>query len=132
MILSRHKGDLPQEGASRAISGGPLYQDVLDLLESCDTRAWTRKCIRDLQSLSMDGNDLKRMIAQAVRTGVFRGSEWCQNGSPDVWAACDAYSFSQTTWNDAAQKDITCNYYIKFFVNELGTVVLTVSFHLSG
>lgn len=132
MILSRHKGDIPQEGACRKIEGGPLYADVLDLIGSCSALPWTRKCIRDLQELAMDEDDIKSMLVEAVKTGRFIDSEWCEGGRPGVWAACDAYRFVHRTWCEAAYKEIVCNYFIKFFVNDLGAVVFIVSFHLSN
>ena len=93
MILSRYVGTPPRDGEDRKIQGGPLYLDIIDLIDECDTLPWTKRCIRDVQSLSLDADDIKSMVIKAVTKGRFLGSEWCQGSKPGVWAACDAYSF---------------------------------------
>lgn len=132
MILSRFKGTLPDEGDNRKIEGGPLYRDVVEILQQYEALPWTRRCIRDMQSLSMDADDIKKMVLIAVSEGKFLGSEWCQGPKPETWAACDAYKFSQTTWCQNMHKELRNEFYLKFFVNATGTVVLTVSLHLSS
>lgn len=132
MILSRYVGDLPKEGQDRKISGGPLYQDIADLIGKCDALPWTRKCIRDVQELSLDGDDIKAIVLKAATTGTFLGSEWCQGVKEGVWAACDAYKFSHLSWCEAMHRELSNEFYVKFFVNANGTVVFTVSLHLSN
>lgn len=132
MILSRYVGDLPEEGQERKILDGPLYKDVVDLIEKCDAQPWTKKCIRDVQTLSLDGEGIKAVVFKAVKTGTFLGSEWCQGTKEGVWAACDAYTFTDVSWCEAMHRDISNDYYVKFFVNTSGTVVFTVSLHLSN
>lgn len=132
MILSRFKGTPPNDGQDRKIEGGPLYSDIVEILEKGDTVPWTKKCIRDIQSLSMEAEDIKQMVLIAVSEGVFLGSEWCQGGKAESWAACDAYRFWHSTWCENMHKELKNEFYIKFFVNTAGTVVLTVSLHLSS
>ncbi len=132
MILSRYVGTPPRDGEDRKIQGGPLYLDIIDLIDECDTLPWTRRCIRDVQSLSLDADYIKSMLIKAVTKGRFLGSEWCQGSKPGVWAACDAYSFEHSFWCQAMHKELNNEFYIKFFVNITGNVVLTVSLHLSN
>lgn len=80
----------------------------------------------------MDSHDVRKKIIQAVTKGAFLYSEWCQGSKEGVWAACDAYTLTDTTWNEYAGREISCTYYIKFFIKSDGTVVMTVSFHLSN
>ncbi|MBN7122900.1 hypothetical protein BSU01_14445 [Erwinia billingiae] len=131
MILSRYSGEIPDGMGERKISDGPLYPDVVDIIDKCRINPWTRKCISNLQELSMDQDDVRDWIIRAVNEGRYLGSEWCQGTREGVWAACDAYSLVDTAWNENAGKELSCKYYIKFFINRDGTVVMTVSFHLS-
>ena len=74
MILSRYVGTPPRDGEDRKIQGGPLYLDIIDLIDECDTLPWTKRCIRDVQSLSLDADDIKSMVIKAVTKGRFLGS----------------------------------------------------------
>jgi len=131
MILSRYSGDTPDKTGTRTISSGPLYPDVLEKIEKCDVIAWTRKCIADLRSMSFDGEDVRKWIIAAMSGGRYLGSEWCEGSQQGTWAACDAYLVTDSTWNEYAKKNISCEYYIKFCLNKNDTVLMTVSFHLS-
>jgi len=96
-IVSRYGGVTPKnEGDSREIPGGPLYpvSEVLELLKSRGDQAissWTEKCIRDMQKWSLDASDQREIVELALKSGDFRGSEWCTQGEDGPWAACDAY-----------------------------------------
>jgi len=129
MILSRHEGDTPDVGANRKIPNGPLYPDIIDKIDNCTVVAWTKKCALDVQDLSLDEEDLVYWIKEAVSHGVFKGSEWCQNGQQGAWAACDAYTVKAAYWNETTGRQMSCQYYIKFCINRTGNVVMTVSFH---
>ncbi len=132
MILSRYCDDPPEEASSREISGGPLYPDIVDIIDKCTVVAWTKKCIRDVREMSFDEQQISLWITRAVKTGRFKGSMWCEGNKEGVWAACDSYVVTDCQWNENAGKELSCDYYIKFFLNKGGTVVMTVSFHLSN
>lgn len=131
MILSRYTGPTPEDEDDREIPDGPLYPDVVDLISKCKVKPWTRRCIANLQSMSFDEDDIARYIVRAVREGHYHQSEWCRNQADGPWAACDAYTLKDSTWNEYAGKELECTYYIKFFITKNETVVMAVSFHLS-
>jgi hypothetical protein len=55
-------------------------------------------------------------------------SEWCDNGKGAL-AACDAYSIKIEEWNAVTQKNRLIEYYVKFAINKLGNMVMTISCH---
>ncbi len=136
-IVSRFTAPLPVgDGADRTIPGGPLYQahEVLELLESGGSQAitpLTRKCLDDSQKWSLDKDDLLQLLKLAVRSGRFRGSEWCEKKHSGPWAACDAYSVIRMEWIAKAHKEIGMEYYIKFAIGTSGKILLLVSCHPS-
>lgn len=134
-IVSRFTGELPYgEGANRKIQGGPLYpaDDVLALLAGAGSQgvtAWTRKCGEDMQKWELDADDLHELIKVALKTGRFRGAEWCEQKPGGPWAACDAYSFMRKEWVSYAHREMDMEYYIKFAIAKTGKVLLVVSCH---
>ena len=134
--VSQYTGQKPPENnnADRSISGGPIYspeqiKEVLAEGEQAIT-LWTRKCIKDVRELGMDTSDVIRLIDQAIANGQYRGSEWCQQNSGRSWAACDAYRLVRKEVAPATNKEMDCEYYLKFAVAKTGNVILTVSCHI--
>jgi len=133
-IVSRYEGVLPNgTNASRGIPGGPLYSmgEILSILAggSDAIRAWTKKCVVDMQKWSLDDADVYELIEMAVRSGRFIGSEWCQQNSNGSWAACDAYQVTRNEWLDTTRKYMDCDYYLKFAIGKQGNLLLVVSCH---
>ncbi len=132
-VVSRYAGELPAKGNSRKISAGPLYSvaDVLPILGSGSASiiTWTKKCISDVQKLSLDDEDLLELLKLAVRSGRFRGSEWCEQKPGGPWAACDAYAVIRSEWIQTARKKMDIEYYIKFAIGKKGTILLLISCH---
>ncbi len=132
--VSSYAGEPPAEG-SRRIGGGPLYprEEVLAELEAGGLRIslWTRKCSRDLENLSIDMDELRTRFEEILRNGDYRNSEWCEQGTSDVWAACDAYSYTRREWVPTLGRDTRVDYYVKFARSRTGSLLLLVSFHLS-
>ncbi|KAA0875747.1 hypothetical protein E1H14_03395 [Nitrincola tapanii] len=132
--VSAYAGVPPLEGITRTIAGGPLYEPahVLALLHQGEshTRAWTRKCINDLQRYALDGDDVAVLLKEALQHGRYRNSEWCQQRPTGPWAACDAYILTKMEWIPHAYKELPVEYYIKFAIAKSGTVILLVSCHL--
>lgn len=126
-IISSHQDGFP--GKASKIIGGPLYNNIPEIIRLAQVKAVTVQCTKDLAALGKDEDSLKESIHLAVTKGRFIGSEWCQISNNNVWAACDAYSFSESTWIEAAYKELDCEFYLKFCVSVTGMVVLTVSFH---
>jgi hypothetical protein len=132
--VSAYAGTPPADGESRKIQGGPLYgaeaiNQILLRGEESFT-AWTRKCKDDLQKYALDGQDVVELIAEALRVGRYRDSEWCRQNSRGPWAACDAYTLTRKEWIPHAHKEFLIEYYIKFAISKTGTLVLLVSCHL--
>lgn len=135
--VSAYEGQPPTEvGNKRSrISDGPLYdvKEVFALLTQGDdqTHLWTRKCVQDVQALAFDIADVRELLKQALTTGHYINSEWCVQKPTGPWAACDSYRLSRQEWNDAAYKDLPCEYYVKFAIGKTGRLLLLVSCHLS-
>jgi hypothetical protein len=124
------------EGENRKIAGGPLYpaQEVLALLTREQERAivlWTRKCKSDVQKYELNLDELYVFLAEALRNGSYRGSEWCVQCPNGPWAACDVYSLVRNEWIKNAHKFMKMEYYLKFAVARSGQLLLLVSCHLS-
>lgn len=136
-IVSRFQGPppVPEQGADRRIPGGPLYPkaDVLALLDREVVEAvkpLTDKCLREVENLAFDKKDLVTLIRQAVTSGHFRNSEWCQlNARQNTWAASDAYSLIREEWMEAAHRDMDIEYYLKFAIGITGKLLILVSCH---
>ena len=134
-IVSRFTGDLPLgDGECRKIAGGPLYStdEVLVLLAGSGAqavRAWTNRSQNDMQKWSLDTDDLCELLELAVRSGRFRGAEWCVQRPNGPWAACDAYSLMRREWIANARREMDMEYYIKFAIAKTGKLLLVVSCH---
>ncbi len=123
----------PDEGADQKIAGGPLYSpDELEpLLLGGHLLLWTRKCIADAAKLDLDEVAAGALIWEAVTEGRYHCSEWCGQKPGGPVAACDAYVLYRKEWNEAARRDLDCEYFVKFAIGKTGKVVLTISCHTS-
>lgn len=102
-------------------------QALLTGLGAQAVRAWTTKCQRDMQKWSLDTDDLCELLHIALRSGRFRGAEWCVQNQNSPWAACDAYSLVRREWIANARKEMDMGYYIKFAIAKTGKLLLVVS-----
>ena len=130
-ILSEYSLTLPTKGGGEKIPNGPLYSlQRIKKIGSDETglNLWTRDCVADVNKLF--GGDVAQVAAlvQLLRTSDYIDSEWCENGK-GAWAGCDAYSVCRSEWVPTARKDMVIEYFLKFAINKLGTLVLTVSCH---
>lgn len=115
------------------IASGPLYElSRIKAIAQCESSLflWTRKCRHDTEVLALDLDDVSALILE-LQERDYRNSEWCENGKGGL-AACDAYALSRTEWNEAAHKNMTANYFLKFAIGTAGAVILVVSCHLSS
>lgn len=134
-IVSRYTGALPKDSeADLRIPNGPLYLacDILELLTSDGNKAikaWTKKCIEDLQKWSLDEDNLLELSELALRSGRFIGAQWCQQNPNGPWAACDAYHVTRNEWIVTAHKEMDIEYYIKFAISKTGKILLFASCH---
>lgn len=117
-------------GSNSQIACGPLYSKrILCIIELASIAVVTRQCRRDVASLGKDEEALREAIKAAVKSGRYLCSEWCQLSAADTWAACDAHSYIERAWNEAAWKEMDCDFYIKFCVGKTGSVILMLSHH---
>lgn len=136
-IVSRYTDGFPgADATARGIAGGPLYPraEVLRLLADSGGQcilAWTKKCTADIQKLALDADELDGLLREALSSGRFIGSEWCQQQPDGPWAACDAYQLMRQEWVAAAHRDMAVEYYLKFAIGKTGAILLLVSCHLS-
>lgn len=129
-VVSAYVTSLPEEGRSLKIAGGPLY--ALGQVQWLTHREnsvvfWTRDCRHNVQSLAWSKDDVAELIQQLAGRH-YRDSEWCENGQ-GAWAACDAYAMKRSEWIEAARKEMTVEYFLKFAISKTGSLVLMVSCH---
>lgn len=129
MVTTKIVSQYQEQG--RKIPNGPLYptDDVLALLNSESIRAWTKKCITDMEKWAIDSDDLCELTKIALHSGRFLGAEWCVQEPNGPWAACDAYQLIRKEWIPHAHREMDIEYYIKFAINKTGKVLLIVSCH---
>lgn len=132
-IVSRYTAGFTGSGAAdRGITGGPLYPvpEVVALLANNRIVAWTTRCAADIQKMELDGDGVSSLLHEALLSGCFAGSEWCQQQPSGPWAACDAYKL--TRMESLANKRLAVEYYLKFAIGKTGAILLLVSCHLSS
>lgn len=130
-IVSKYKSNFPTGNSSLKIVGNtPLYS-LASILESSQTAIpWTRKCRNDALNLGFDNQKLFELLKHAVTTGLFKGSEWCEDRPDGNWAACDSYAVRRNEFNYETDTYVLCHYYVKFCIADTGQALLTVSCHL--
>lgn len=87
----------------------------------------TAKCRQDAQNLGWDEDDIAQLLL-SLTARDYKDSEWCDNGK-GAWAACDAYAVRRREWVETARKELTMEYFLKFAIGKMGTVVLMLSCH---
>jgi hypothetical protein len=135
IVLSRYNAN-PPPGAlglqqSRIIPGGPIYTNILDIIDLCGVTTTTVRCIQHLQTYAIDDGDLRNWITLAVKQNSFINSQWCSLTKPHIIAACDAYEVNQSVSTGSTTETIPRTFYVKFFVAKTGNTIVTVSFHPS-
>ena len=117
------------------IKSGPLYdvKQVLAILTEGDKKTipWTRKCVADLQKYSLNTEDARQIVKEAITQGTYINSQWCVQKPTGPWAACDGYKLVRNEWVDHAYKEMRFEYYVKFAIGKTGKILLLVSCHLS-
>lgn len=129
-IVSEYSLTSPTTGGGDKISGGPLYDLVrvkAVIKGGKGLQLWTRDCVKNVADLGWDAADVISLILQ-LHAGDYIDSEWCENGR-GAFAACDAYSIRVKERIDAVNKDMLIEYFVKFAINKLGTMVMTISCH---
>jgi hypothetical protein len=130
-IISEYSSTSPTYGGGEKVLGGPLYElgrVQAMAIDETGVLLWTRDCVKDVNKFF--GGDVRRVaeLIQQLCPNDYIDSEWCENGR-GAWAACDAYSIRVLEWVPTAQKEMRIEYFLKFAINRLGTLVLTVSCH---
>jgi hypothetical protein len=130
-IVSEYSHTSPAKGGGEKIAGGPLYglaRVKAIVHEGTGLQLWTRDCVKDVQALGWDNADVIELLLQLTEDDYI-DSEWCKNGR-GAYAACDAYSIRVKERIEALNADRLIEYFVKFAINRLGAMVLTVSCHI--
>ena len=136
--VSAYPGAVPagvkEKGADRTILGGPLYEprQVLALVKADGSQLhlWTKKCVKDLRDkLSLDHEGAAELVRDAVASGSYRNSQWCQGNNEIYWVACDAYVLKREEYIRHAHKTMEIEYYVKFAIHGSGKLLLLISCH---
>ena len=130
LIVSEYSLTTPTQGGGEKIAGGPLYDlsRVRAITQGgTGLTLWTRDCVTSVKELGWDNSDVINLVHQ-LRPAHYIDSQWCENGK-GAYAACDAYSIGVREWIEATNKHMIIQYFIKFAVNKLGTMVMTISCH---
>jgi hypothetical protein len=134
-IVSEYSQDPPMhlDLRQKIALGHPLYE--LDRVkeitkDGVGLQLWTRDCASNVAGLGWDSSHVIDLIQQ-LRHEDYIDSEWCDNGRGAL-AACDAYSIECMEWIATANKNMRIEYFLKFAINRLGTMVLTTSCHTSS
>lgn len=129
-VISEYISTSPTQGGGEKILGGPLYElgRVKSIIkDGTGLQLWTRDCVLNVAELGWVTADVINLIQQLSRAD-YLDSEWCENGK-GAYAACDAYSTRIKEWIETANKHMLIEYFVKFAINKLGTMVMTISCH---
>lgn len=98
----------------------------------------TQDCIKDLQKLCFDANDVARLIGQ-LQQRDYDKSLWCL-APPNagvvitrekLWYPCDAYTTSRTERLQSGWEG-TVDYYLKLCLHPSRSLILLLSAHLQS
>lgn len=130
-ILSEHNSPEPMQGGGEKITGGPLYDlgRVKSIVQGgTGLNLWTKDCIKNVQDLGWEHANVIALVNLLTRRDYI-DSEWCDNGKGAL-AACDAYRVKVRELNPNTGKEMDTTLFLKFAINKLGTMLLTVSCHV--
>ncbi len=130
LVVSEYILTTPSKGGGEKIANGPLYElnRVHSIIDSgIGLTLWTKRSVSNVRDLGWDNTDVIKLILM-LRGKHYIDSEWCDNGKGAL-AACDAYSIKIEEWNAVTQKNRLIEYYVKFAINKLGNMVMTISCH---
>jgi len=129
-VVSEYSSTSPTKGGGEKILGGPLYplERVKEIIkDGTGLQLWTRDCVLNVAELGWVKADVINLVQQLSHADYI-DSEWCENGR-GAYAACDAYSIRVKEWIETAKKNMLIEYFVKFAINKLGTMVMTISCH---
>lgn len=130
-ILSQYTNAPPIDGDQRKISGGPLYAEE-QIISAVQAIPRTRKCKNDIANLLFDCDDLLNLVKEAVSLGRYKDSEWCTDKPNGNLFACDSYVYKKSRWSEYQFKNVIDEYFVKFCIGKSGSILLTISCHLSS
>ena len=113
--------------------GGPIYglSRVKSIIhDGRGLTLWTKNCVSNVRELGWENSDVIDLVLQ-LRDGDYIDSEWCENGRRG-FEGCDSYSIRVSERIEAVNREMLIEYFVKFAVNKLGTMVLTISCHTSN
>lgn len=129
-IVSAYSLTSPTKGGGEKIPSGPLYdlENVKAIIkDGSGLMLWTRDCVANVRELGWNNSDVIDLVLSS-RKADYLNSEWCENGR-GAYAACDAYSIKIKERIETVNKKMLIEYFVKFAINKLGTMVMTISCH---
>lgn len=76
----------------------------------------------------LDEEDLAVLMLE-VRQSNYHDSEWCKFSPSSPWFEADSYRIRRTEKLPRERDKALVNYYLKFSINKLGSVLLFFSVH---
>ena len=106
----------------------PKLQAMLRVKKHKGVHIATENASRELGQYCMDEVDLVDIVLD-LKSGNYHDSEWCKFSALSPWFAADTYRIRKAE-KLPGEKDICyLNYYLKFSVNKLGSMLLFFSVH---
>ncbi|EPS6101687.1 TPA: hypothetical protein ACKRIS_003770 [Providencia stuartii] len=134
-IISSYANSPPKnlaDNADREIPNGPLYPRILDVIDSCDIKPATLKCIEDMSFYDISGDKIREWLKIAVATNGYVNSVWCRlSPNRNCIAACDAYKIEVEVKSLKTDELEGVVMYLKFFISKTGKTIMQVSAHPS-
>ncbi len=119
--------------ADRLISSGPLYPNILSVLDKCDIRPATLKCTSDMAFYGISSDNIRKWIKTAISTGGYINSMWCRlSPNRNCIAACDAYRVVVDMNNPVTEESDTITMYLKLCISKTGSTIMQISAHPSN
>jgi hypothetical protein len=134
-VFSRYKTAAPKEPLrdreERLIEGGPLYPELLAVLDSCQVKPVTTKTNEFLAVHRVDLGDVRKYVELALTAGKYINSQWCNGNAPKGIFACDAYLVPAQLYIPSQREEATVLMYVKVCILETGNTVAVISLHES-
>lgn len=123
--------DQLQAGEDRIITAGPLYPNMLDIIDKCGVHSATQRANEFIALHKIDLGDLRVWVSRALQYGTYINSQWCLGNSPKGLFACDSYVVSGELYNPQTRTCEITEVYVKVCITKTGSTIATMSFHPS-
>lgn len=133
-VFSLYKTGAPKEafreGEERFIeNGGPLYPELVDVLDNCQVRTVTARTNDFLAIHRVELGEVRTYVKLALTAGKYVNSQWCMGNAPRGIFACDAYIVPAQLYIPSLREVSTVLMYVKVCILETGNTVAVISLH---